>query len=146
MQGPLHGFGLFQLLNPAVQGPGKLGGSQGCFALAPALFLQSSSPLVQFPQSPGGFERLVVVPQVVQDRPADVGHSKAAEAATVFEVEGLHGPNQPQASSRNQLVKGLACLLAEAVGNLAHEGQIFADQGLAPVEAELGLFGLVGLG
>ena len=77
-QGPLHGFGLFQLVNPAVQGPGKLVGIQGFCALAPALFLQSSSPLVQFAQSPGGFERLVVVPLVVQDRPPDVGHSKAA--------------------------------------------------------------------
>jgi hypothetical protein len=146
VQGLLHGFGLFQLVNAAVQGPGKLGGIEGCCALSPALFLQSSSPLVQFAQPPGGFERLAVVALVVQDRAADVRHRKAAQAAIAFEVEGLHGPNQPEASRRNQFVKGLACLLTEAVGNLAHEGQIFTDQGIAPVEAQLGLFGLVGLG
>ena len=99
LQGPLNLFGLFQLLNPAVQGLGQFGAAQGCCALAPPLFLQPSSPLVQFAQSPGGFERLVVVPLVVQNRPADIGHSKAAQAAIPLEVEGLHGPNQSQASS-----------------------------------------------
>jgi len=78
LQGPLHPFGLFQLLNPAVQGPGKFGGTQGCGALAAPLFFQPSCPLVQLAQSPGGFERLVVVPLVVQNRPADVWHRKAA--------------------------------------------------------------------
>jgi hypothetical protein len=62
-----------------------------------------------------------------------------------LEVEGLHGPNQAQAPSRNQLVKGLAGLLAEPVGHLVHEGKIFADQGIAPVQAQPGLFGLIGL-
>ena len=146
VQGPLHAFGLFELVNAAVQGPGEAGDIEGYCALAPPLFLQPSGPLMQFPQSPGGFERLAVVPLVVQDRPADVGHRKAAQAAIPLEVEGLHGPNQPQASRRNQLVKWSACLPAEAVCHLAHQGQIFADQGIAPVEAQFGLFGLVGLG
>ena len=88
----------------------------------------------------------MVVPLVVQDRPADVGHRKAAQNAIPFEVEGFHRTNEPQAPGRNQLVKGSACLLAEAVGHLAHQGQIFTDQGIAPVEAQLSLFGLVGLG
>ena len=77
-QGPLHAFGLFELVNSAVQGPGEAGAIEGCCALAPPLFDQAPGPLVQFPQAPGGFERLVVVPLVVQDRPADVGHGKAA--------------------------------------------------------------------
>jgi hypothetical protein len=77
-QGPLHAFGLFELVNAAVQGPGEAGAIEGCCALSPPLFDQSSGPLVQFPQAPGGFERLMVVPLVVQDRPADVGHGKAA--------------------------------------------------------------------
>jgi len=145
-QGPLHPFGLFELVYSAVQGPGEAGDIEGCFALAPPLFFQPSSPLVQFPQASGGFEWLGVVPLVMQNCSADVGHRKAAQAAIPLEVEGLHGPNEPQASCRNQLVKGLACLPAEAVRHLAHQGQIFLDQGIAPVEAELGLFGLVGLG
>lgn len=99
MQGPLHGFGLFQLPNPAVQGHGEAGGIEGCFPLAPALFDQSSGPLVQFPQSPGGFERLLVVPLVVQDCAADVGHGKAAQAAIPLEIEGFHRSNQPDAPS-----------------------------------------------
>ena len=45
-QGPLHAVGFFQLLNPAVQGACKFGGTQGCCALAPPLFLQPSCPLV----------------------------------------------------------------------------------------------------
>ena len=135
-------FGRLQLAGCATQGPSQLLDPVGRLALLPPLLDQAMGPLMQFPQSPGCFERLLVIAQVMQHGPADVGHGKAAQGTIPLEIEGFHRPDQPQVAGGHQLFKGMAAVLAEAVGHLAHQGQVVAHQCIAPVQPPLALLGI----
>ena len=84
-------------------------------------------------------QRLAVVADVVKHGAADVGHRIAAEIAGLAQVEGLHGPDQPQAACRHQLIKRLTRALALALGHHAHQGQVVLHQGVAPPELGCGV-------
>ena len=70
---------------------------------------------------------------------ADVGHRIAAEIAGLAQVEGLHGPDQPQAACRHQLIKRLTRALALALGHHPHQGEVVLHQGIAPPQAGGGI-------
>lgn len=114
----------------------------GSQALLPPLLDQAAGPLLQFPQPPGRLERLLVIAQVMQHRPADVGHGKAAQATIPLQVEGFHRPDQPHVAGGYQLLKGMAAVLTEAVGHLAHQGEVVAHHRIAPVQPPLVLLGI----
>jgi hypothetical protein len=103
---------------------------------------QPTGPLMQFPQSPRRLEWLLVIAQVMQHGSADIGHGKAAQGTIPLEIEGFHRPDQPQVAGGHQLLKGMAAVLAEAVGHLAHQGQVVAHQRIAPMQTPLALLGI----
>ena len=80
-----------------------------------------------------------MVADVVKHGAADKGHCIAAEIAGLAQVEGLHGPDQPQAACRHQLIERLTRALALALGHHAHQGQVVLHQGVAPPELGCGV-------
>ena len=141
LQRPLHGFGGFQLVHLAPQGCSQGLQRTGGESLLVLLLQQPLGPLVQFPQPPWGFEWLLVIAQVVQHRPADVGHGKAAERAIPLEIERFHRPDQPHGAGGDQLLKAVGAAVVEAIGHLAHQGQVVHHHRIAPMQPALALFG-----
>ena len=80
-----------------------------------------------------------MVADVVKHGPADIWHCIAAEIAGLAQVEGFHGPDQPQAACRHQIIERLTRALALALGHHAHQGQVVLHQGVAPPELGCGV-------
>ena len=141
LEGLVHGFGCFQLGYPTAQSFGECPKGAQLQTLLALELQQALCPLVQFPQAPWGFEGLLVIAQVVQHRPADVGHGKAAQGSIALEIEGFHRPDQAHVASGHQFLKAVAAAVVQTVGHLAHQGQVVDHHRIAPVQPALVLFG-----
>ena len=88
------------------------------------------------------------IPQFVLHRPADVGHRKTAEAATLAGLEGLDRPQQAKAAHLAEILEGQVHEAAHATGNRIDERQVVAHQRitLAAPQGGIAMVGQLGEG
>jgi len=128
-------FHLLQLLHATGQPLRQAPVIERALAVPAAFLLQADNLLAKLPEHAWDAHRRLAVAQFVQQGAAQVGHGEAAEAHGSAGIEGLHGPDQPEAGHLHHVVETAVAGRAEPGGDAAGQRQMGRDQGIAALQA-----------